>query len=69
MSTVSRTATSNPTASDYFTFESDFAPVHKALIHTFPVHTRNSEYAFEDMGIQLAQAIENELDAAAGSPP
>lgn len=67
MSTVSRTATSNPSASDYFTFESDFALAHKALVHTFPVQTRNSEYAFADMGVQLAQLVENELDAAAGA--
>lgn len=67
MSTVSRTATANPGASDFFTFETDFAVAHKALVHTFPVQTKNSEYAFEDMGQQLAQMIENELDAAAGA--
>lgn len=67
LSTVSRTATSNPAASDFFTFETDFPVVHKALVHTFPVKTASSEYAFEDMGVQLAQLIENELDAAAGA--
>lgn len=67
MSTVSRTATANPSASDYFTFESDFSVAHKALVHTFPVKTASSEYAFEDMGRQLAAVVENELDAAAGA--
>lgn len=66
MSTVSRTATSNPSASDYFTFETDFSVVHKALVHTMPVQTVNTEYGFEQMGQQLAQVIQNDLDAAAG---
>ncbi|MBM5812793.1 MAG: hypothetical protein FJ191_12670 [Gammaproteobacteria bacterium] len=67
MSTVSRTATANPSASDFFTFESDFAVAHKALVHTFPVQTRASEYAMEDLGVQLAGLVANELDAAAGA--
>jgi hypothetical protein len=67
LSTVSRTATSNPAASDFFTFESDFSVAHKALVHTFPVKTAASEYGFEDMGRQLAEVVQNELDAAAGA--
>lgn len=67
MSTVSRTATSDPTASDFFTFESDFAVAHKALVHTFPAKTLASEYGMTELGTQLAGLIENELDAAAGA--
>ena len=67
MSTVTRTATANPTASDYFSFESDFAVAHKALIHTLPAHTITSEYALEKAGQDLADVVSNELDAAAGA--
>jgi hypothetical protein len=54
MTTLARTATSGPTASDYFTFESDFSMVNKVLKHTFPKKTYNSEYGFQELGRQLA---------------
>jgi len=67
MSTVTRTATSNPSASDYFTFESDFAVAHKALIHTVPRHTLTSEYATEQAGRDLADTVSNEIESDAGA--
>jgi hypothetical protein len=63
MSTLARTATSGPTASDYFTFESDFSVVHKVLKHTFPKATYNSEYGFGELGRQMAETVQNTLDA------
>lgn len=63
MSTLARTATSGPTASDYFTFESDFSMVNKVLKHTFPKKTYNSEYGFKELGRQLADVVNNEVDA------
>ena len=59
--TLSRTATSQ-SLSDFFTFESDHTMLHKVLKHVVPVATTRTDYAFEQAGIQLAQAAIATMD-------
>ncbi len=59
--TLSRTATSQSN-SDWFTFESDHTMLHKVLKHVVPVATTKTDYAFEQAGIQLAQAAVATMD-------
>lgn len=59
--TLSRTATSQ-SDSDFFTFEADHTMLHKVIKHTLPVHTVQTDYAFNDAGLQLAQGAIATMD-------